>query len=269
MKIILIISFLAFAIGQQSTAFANSKEQLFYDAVRLEAIGELDKAIILYEKAASKSSSANLHGNLANLYYKTKDYGRSILHYRKALLLESENREFLENLSFVKSVAGISQISLKNEVLGASNNNFLKVLAGIFFWFGLLTLSVCFFLRHSSKTLITITVVFVPMNLLLFYLVHNSNKKIVFQKSELIALAPHTNDSNSSQNVQLRRFAASSSSSNTEVKPGESLSANVLSDGSHKSHQSQDTKKWILVSTKDNRKKGWVLEEEIGWIVRR
>ena len=62
-------------------ANANSKEQLFYDAVRLEAIGDFENAIINYEKAALHQSSANLHGNLANLYYKTNDYGRSIFEF--------------------------------------------------------------------------------------------------------------------------------------------------------------------------------------------
>ena len=74
-------------------ASANSKEQLFYDAVRLEATGDLENAIINYEKASLHQSSANLHANLANLYYKTNDYGRSILNFRKAILFLDKKNE--------------------------------------------------------------------------------------------------------------------------------------------------------------------------------
>ena len=51
-----------------SSENSQSKEQLFYDAVRLESSGNIAEAIKKYEKALSEASSANLHGNLANLY---------------------------------------------------------------------------------------------------------------------------------------------------------------------------------------------------------
>ena len=49
--------------------WASSKEQLFYDAVRFEATGNIDQAIENYEKILDQASSASLLGNLANLYY--------------------------------------------------------------------------------------------------------------------------------------------------------------------------------------------------------
>ena len=82
-------------IGSQSL-IANSKDKLFYDAVRAEASGDLLTAIDLYEGASKVSKSSNLHGNLANLYFKTEKYGKAVLNYRRALLLDPGNRAFQE-----------------------------------------------------------------------------------------------------------------------------------------------------------------------------
>ena len=103
------------------------KRTAFYDAVRFEAAGNIDQAIENYEKIFEQASSANLHGNLANLYYKKSDYGRSILHYRKALLLDGNNREFLSNLSFVCRTADLENTDpLKNNFVDGFSNNFWK-----------------------------------------------------------------------------------------------------------------------------------------------
>ena len=75
---------------------SHSKEQLFYDAVRLESTGDIVNAIQKYEKALSQASSANLHGNLANLYYLNDKYGNSILHYRKKLFCWNQTIEIFK-----------------------------------------------------------------------------------------------------------------------------------------------------------------------------
>ena len=112
--------------------WASSKEQLFYDAVRFEATGNINQAIENYEKILEQASSANLHGNLANLYYKKSDYGRSILHYRKALLLDGNNQEFLSNLSFVCRTNLENTDPLKNNFVDGFSNN-LERIPGTFY----------------------------------------------------------------------------------------------------------------------------------------
>ena len=135
--------------------WASSKEQLFYDSVRFEATGNIDQAIENYEKILNQASSANLHGNLANLYYKKSDYGRSILHYRKALLLDGNNREFLSNLSFVYRSANLENTDPpKNNFIYGFSNNFWKGILVLFLWLGLLLLSFLFFLRTTNKSII-------------------------------------------------------------------------------------------------------------------
>ena len=86
MNFIRLFLFTSIFVNILFVTLGNSKEQLFYDAVRLESSGDYENAINNYEKALSHATSANLHGNLANLYYLTNDYGRSILHYQQALL---------------------------------------------------------------------------------------------------------------------------------------------------------------------------------------
>ncbi|MEC7401494.1 MAG: hypothetical protein VX821_05820, partial [Verrucomicrobiota bacterium] len=85
---------------------------------------------------------------------------------------------------------------------------------------------------------------------------------------EIIALADMTKDKNQSGEIALRRFAGANSSSNTTVKAGESLFLDENQDGTLKSHESQSGEHWYLLRTRDSRKKGWVMENEIGWIVR-
>ena len=135
----------------ESLAISSSKEQLFYDAVRSEASGDYETAIQNYKEALLQSSTANLHGNLANLYYKTNDYGRSVLHYKKALCLDQNNREFLSNLAYVSKIA---QVDITNQLspgfLNGFSNNFWKGFSAIFFWFGL-RYSLCFSLDFEIK----------------------------------------------------------------------------------------------------------------------
>ena len=73
----LIINALLFSLFFNLSVFnllGESRERLFYDAIRAEASGDLEKAIEIYSTIAKESHSANLHANLANLYFKMEDY---------------------------------------------------------------------------------------------------------------------------------------------------------------------------------------------------
>ena len=106
-----IINRLLFSLIFNLSAFnllGESRERLFYDAIRAEASGDLEKAIEIYSNIAKESHSANLHANLANLYFKMEDYARSILHLRKAMWIAPENRNYPANLSFALEMKGVS-----------------------------------------------------------------------------------------------------------------------------------------------------------------
>lgn len=247
----------------------SSKEQLFYDAVRLESSGDYENAISNYKEALSHATSANLHGNLANLYYLTNDYGRSILHYQKALLLEQDNRDFRSNLAYVRKMAKVGTSNNNSLELNGFTHNFWKGCLGSFFWTGLLIICYLFFRRIRNKTLILTSFCWIAGNLIFVSLIFHSTEQMDLTNRKVVALNPvNLSENNSSANIQLRKFAAKSSSANSSVRTGETLIVDRTQSGELQKHKSQDSKNWLLVSTLDKRRKGWVLEEEIGWLSR-
>lgn len=253
-----------------SSENSHSKEQLFYDAVRLESSGNIAEAIKKYEKALSEASSANLHGNLANLYYLSDKYGKSILHYRKSLLLEPDNRDFQTNLDYVCKMAKV----------GNSNNEISQVLKGfpidswkgllaIIFWSGLLIICFMFHRRFSTKSITALSCCWIALNLLFTYLIYQSAKRLDIMERTVVALNPdNVSENNSSTDIQLRKFAAKTSSANSSVRIGETLIVDKSVSGTLQTHQSQGAQNWLLVSTPDKRARGWVLEDEVGWLTR-
>ena len=79
---------------------------IFYDAVRAEASGDLEKAIKIYKTLSAKSHSASLHANLANLFFKVEDYAKAVLHFRKAIWIDPGNRDYIANLSLALEMSG-------------------------------------------------------------------------------------------------------------------------------------------------------------------
>ena len=268
MRILQIFFTCFLCISSLPSIWANSKEQLFYDAVRFEATGNIDQAIQNYEMILDKASSANLHGNLANLYYKKSDYGRSILHYRKALVLDGNNREFLSNLTFVCRTANLENTDPpQNNFIDGFSNNFWKGFLVLFLWFGLLLISFLFFQRINNKSIILVCLAWVGGTTLLAFVVFDLSRHENLTKSQVIALLDRKlDDDNATATIPLRRFAASSSTANASVRAGESLFVDQSQLEGYQSHQGPNTQNWLLVRTADNLKKGWVREDEVGWI---
>jgi hypothetical protein len=75
------------------------------------------------------------------------------------------------------------------------------------------------------------------------------------------------NDKNSSGTISLRRFAGETNSENTTVAPGESLIISLGKDENTKQHKSSDGINWFLVRSKNGSQKGWIREDEFGWII--
>ena len=82
-------------LGFSSFLLSQNKDQLFCDAVRSEASGDIASAISSYEKALKLGYSSKLYGNLGNLYFKIKQYGHS-----NFVLSQSSN---FKSLQIVKS----------------------------------------------------------------------------------------------------------------------------------------------------------------------
>ena len=80
--------------------------QLFEAANKAYAEGNYKEAVSQYEQIlASGETSAELHYNLGNSYYKLTRIGPSIYHFEKALQLDPGNEDARNNLTFARTMA--------------------------------------------------------------------------------------------------------------------------------------------------------------------
>ena len=75
---------------------------------------------------------------------------------------------------------------------------------------------------------------------------------IASARSSFFSLGPKTSESNSA---------------NTNILPGESLIIQLGNDGTNKSFQIANGKTWYHAKSIDGKKKGWIREDEFGWII--
>lgn len=260
------IYFYFFMLVQQ--LIGGQEDRLFYDAVRAEASGDLDLAISLYLEASEISHSTNLHGNLANIYFKKEQFGHAILHFRKALLLQPKNSDLSANLQFAYEMAKIPRSSnnFVNTYLSADFTSFWVIISTAIFWIGLLLFLYFLFFKTNKKALFYYLLIWISLGALTFYPTIISLKQQAELRQEVVTHLPSI-DNNNSKSISLRRFAGEQSSANTTIIPGESLIINLAKDGSNKNHISSNGKIWYLARSKDGKKKGWLREDEFGWII--
>lgn len=123
--------------------------------------------------------------------------------------------------------------------------------------------------RFSTKSITALSCCWIALNLLFTYLIYQSAKRLDIMERTVVALNPdNISENNSSTDIQLRKFAAKTSSANSSVRIGETLIVDKSVSGTLQTHQSQGAQNWLLVSTPDKRARGWVLEDEVGWLTR-
>ena len=249
-------------------AFCGDEDRLFYDAVRAEASGNLDQAIDYYLKASKISHSANLYGNLANLFFKKEQFGLAILYFRKALLLQPRNRELATNLAFAYEMAKIpkSKEGFKGLYFSENTISLWCLFCTLVFWTGLLLLIYLFFFKTNKLMLFNTLVCWA---ILLGLGLYATNLSLIRQTELSREVVAHIaeNDKNNSGTISLRRFAGETNSENTTVIPGECLIISLDKDENTKQHKSSDGINWFLVRSKNGNQKGWIREDEFGWII--
>jgi len=252
------------------TIWSTEQDRLFYDAVRAEASGDFDSAIKFYRDATKFGHSANLHGNLANLYFENGEYGKSILHFNRAIILNPSDSTLLANLNFAmesKNIPKTEKQFVKNYLSSELLSLWIIVSLSIF-WSGLLLLIYLVNFRTNKKSLLFV----IPTWLLILFLSSYGTtlcysqyakleRKVIVYKPDVIS-----GDLNSTK-IHLRRFAGESNSANTTVVPGEALFVDEGDDGKPKSHRVSDGGIWFLVRDIENNKKGWIKEDEFGWVL--
>lgn len=90
------------------TGFAGTAQnsQLFDTANEAYAAGNYEEAIDQYEQILENGeTSAALHYNLGNAYYKIDRIAPSIFHYEKALQLKPGDKDIRNNLTFARTMA--------------------------------------------------------------------------------------------------------------------------------------------------------------------
>ena len=247
----------------------NEADRLFYEAVRAEANGELRNAVDLYLEASTYGHSANLHGNLANLHFKLEKYGHSILHYRKALLLRPDDREFAANLAFAKEIAGVPNpaASSTDPAFSASHTWAWALTLSFIFWGGCTLFALLFPHRLSKSSAWSFIAFWVGLLAVLSWATHQSSQQSHLLTREVIVICPEAELPNPDTRVPLRRFAGDGSSANTEVTPGESLFLDLDDQGAPKSHPNAAGMIWYLLRSLDGKKKGWLKENEFSPIL--
>lgn len=252
---------------------ADSENQLFYDAVRAEAAKDFDSAISFYEKSAKIAHSANLYGNLANLYFKKGMFGRSVLNYRKALLLAPDNRELAANLSFVRETARIKSSSMDSQsgYFSSSSLNAWTVFTATTLWAGLLGLSMPLFFQIDRTLKAFLILSWFTLGSFGLWAVTKAESNHDLQNREVIALASNY-ESNGSQVIYLRKGAFEGSATNSDVLPGESLFWDMDRDTAHKDatvkkHTNSIGEVWYYVRNFEGKKWGWVRQDQLERIV--
>lgn len=243
-------------------------DRLFYDAVRAEASGDLDQAINFYLQASKLSHSSNLHGNLANLYFKKEQFGHAILHFRKALLLHPGNKELSANLAFAHEMAKTPRVNqhFSNTYFSGSTLSFWCILSAFIFWSGFLSFIYLIYFKASKTPLLYFTLVWIIVGGLTGYATRISFLANSELSREVIAFMPSI-ENNQSTKISLRRFAGETNSANTTLLPGQSLIIDLEKDGTNKTHISPDGKNWYLARSNDGKKKGWIQQDEFGWLI--
>lgn len=243
--------------------YGTSKDQLFYDAVRAEATGDFQQAVETYTEI-KEAHSAPLHANLANLFYKLNDYPLSVLHFRKALLLDPENREYKANLSLALDKCGISQDSRNQNILSFSPTlyKYSLISLSILFWAGIILL--IWFTRFpiKNKSFLFWVASWLILLILMYGFYNQQRNTSSMLQREVIAYQPPKDTNKPSDRISLRVFAGNASSANTSIPAGSSLFLDLGKNKQPRAHTSPDGEKWFLMRSLSGLNKGWVKEEE-------
>ena len=268
-----LLTLILFMTGSLSCLLeGKSKEDLVYTAgmafgegVKAEAAGDFNKAIASYRKAAAQVHSANLHGNLANLYFKVGNHGKAILHYRKALLLSPNNRELKANLARVREIAKI-QIparSADTDYFAPSTISTWCWTTTSLFWLGLFV--VLILMKRLISSLIKFALVVTWISLVAFgsYATWRADQNAMMLFREAVAVSPQGANGEEASKVALRRYAGDSNEANAQLRSGEIVHIDLDQESKLKQHRTPDSGIWYLARSGTGGKKGWATSKEL------
>jgi len=146
--------------GIASGAFAQAQAD-FAKANQAYAQGHFKEAIAAYETLVSaRHWNANLFYDLGNAYFRTRDFGRAILNYERALALDQHHPEATANLQIARDESRALELQptrLERYLQFASINQY-SIAAEVAFWLGIFGIAALMFARRRSAALVSLSI---------------------------------------------------------------------------------------------------------------
>jgi tetratricopeptide (TPR) repeat protein len=153
------LSLLLFVTGS-SIASAQATSQ-FVKANQEYAAGDFNAAVNDYEELMRAGQDApNLFYNLANAYFRKKDFGRAILNYERSLALDPHHPEAQANLRVARDEARALELTPTKfeRWFGFVTLNQYAIAAAIAFWTCAFSIVLLIFGRRRSRGLIALSI---------------------------------------------------------------------------------------------------------------
>jgi tetratricopeptide (TPR) repeat protein len=151
---------LLFCVGSALPAIAESNAE-FAKANQEYAEGHFKEAIASYEALVRAGQwSANLFYDLGNAYFRTRDFGRAILNYERALALDQHHPEATANLQIARDESRALELQrtrLERYLQFATINQY-SIAAAVAFWLGIFGIVALIFARRRSAALISLSI---------------------------------------------------------------------------------------------------------------
>src|SRR5579864_2956187 len=141
-----------------STLFGQTSEQ-FSEANQAFASGDFKAAIEGYEALVrARQDAPNLFYNLGNAYFRTKDFGRAILNYERALALDPRHPEAEANLRITRDEAHALELATGKweGLFGFATENQFVIAAAVAFW--IFAFAVASFLFNRRRSLFALSI---------------------------------------------------------------------------------------------------------------
>src|SRR4030095_4725575 len=141
------------AIAQPDAGFAKANQEY--------AQGNFKEAIASYEALVRAGQwNANLFYDLGNAYFRTRDFGRAILNYERALVLDNHHPEATANLQIARDEARALELQatkLERYLQFASINQY-SIAAAVALWLGIFGIVAVIFARRRSTPLMSLSI---------------------------------------------------------------------------------------------------------------
>jgi tetratricopeptide (TPR) repeat protein len=167
LMILLCAFFSLTAFGQSESEFAKANQEY--------AQGHFKEAIAGYEALVRAGQwNANLFYDLGNAYFRTRDFGRAILNYERALALDQHHPEATANLQIARDESRALELrpTRLERYLQFANVNQYSIAAAVALWLGIFGIVALIFARRRSAALISLSILCLLVCALAVWAIH-------------------------------------------------------------------------------------------------